>query len=468
MGKSPDNFNGYLNIDNDVFTYNISNFIVTLLPAQSDDNKIREAVERIRLHNTDSPEYLYGEQYNHQIAILRKVKFNTDPFMLGSVIRFATPLIIKSSGNTGFFYNELTESWNKFHAMTFRNGNINSIVHPDRAVEPFDPVKFQNSNGVREIKTRPWDDYTRSINFELYGQKVTLTVSVSHSFERYNENNFGAYSLGELYSSMTFSFDKAQNFLEIEKYYTIAKSLIAILIGRNNIYFDVYLSQRNVENKYYTTAECIINDGYANYTTKKACTSIDLFDVIDWIPNLIEKIAKNECDGLLSFLPNDNETVKRISITDIQNLCTALEIAYNWNNRKRKKDEYIKQLKKSLRETIKDFVGKNPQIDVDKQTTISSAFQYLDYTLRDKILTLYNENYEVIDEIISRWALPPMNEENVAAFVKLRNDKTHSGKFQWGDSANLYRALFALVYASLFQYVGMPKEKIKSILPKII
>lgn len=468
MRKSPDSFNGYLSVDNDVFAYNISDFIVTLFPAQSDERKRRKAVERIRSHNTDSPEYLYGEQYGHQIAILRKAKFHTGFFKQDSVIRFATSLVIKSDDNTGFFYNNLTEPWDKFHAITFYGGSINSIGNPKKAVEPFDPVKYENSDGAREIKTRPWSDYTRSIEFKINEQKVTLTVSASQSFERYNDNNFGSYSLGELSSFMRFSFDTAQDFVRIEEYYKIAKSLIAILIGQNNIYFDVELCQRNADNLYFKTAQCIINDGYANYASKNVYRVINLFDVIDFVPNLIEKIVKNECDGLLSLLPQDNERADRISTTDIQNLCTALEIAYNWKKRNREKDRYIKQLKKTISDTIKEFVKDNPSIDAYKQTTISSAFQYLDYTLREKILTLYNENYEVINEIISRWSLPPMNEENVKAFVRLRNDKTHSGTFKWGDSVNLYPALFALVYASLFQYVGLPKEKIKSILPQII
>lgn len=60
MGKITDNFCGYLNVGDDTFAYNVSNHIVTLLPAQVDQVKRDETLSRIRSRDTDSPEYLFG------------------------------------------------------------------------------------------------------------------------------------------------------------------------------------------------------------------------------------------------------------------------------------------------------------------------------------------------------------------------------------------------------------------------
>ena len=62
----------------------------------------------------------------------------------------------------------------------------------------------------------------------------------------------------------------------------------------------------------------------------------------------------------------------------------------------------------------------------------------LDYTLKQKILTLYDENHNVADAIVSKWLLPQINETNIASFVKLRNGKTHSGTVERGDNTKLY------------------------------
>ena len=82
-------------------------------------------------------------------------------------------------------------------------------------------------------------------------------------------------------------------------------------------------------------------------------------------------------------------------------------------------------------------------------------------------LTLYNENSDIVDEIVSKYSLPSVNENSIASFVKLRNNKTHSGTVEWGESAKIYTPLFAIVYASFFKYIKLPDEVIKSTLLQI-
>jgi phage terminase large subunit-like protein len=81
--------------------------------------------------------------------------------------------------------------------------------------------------------------------------------------------------------------------------------------------------------------------------------------------------------------------------------------------------------------------------------------------------TLYNENSDIVDEIVSKYSLPSVNENSIASFVKLRNNKTHSGTVEWGESAKIYTPLFAIVYASFFKYIKLPDEVIKSTLLQI-
>ena len=122
---------------------------------------------------------------------------------------------------------------------------------------------------------------------------------------------------------------------------------------------------------------------------------IPIFNIFDYIPNLIDKIINDEVEPLLVLLPDDNRKIARISITNVQNLCTALEVAYGWSDRGKEKDNLIQELKKNIKGIIAQFIEKHDEIDVYKETTISSAFQYLDYTLKQKILTMYNENCDM-------------------------------------------------------------------------
>ena len=98
---------------------------------------------------------------------------------------------------------------------------------------------------------------------------------------------------------------------------------------------------------------------------------------------------------------------------------------------------------------------------------MSSAFQYLDYTLKQKILTLYNENSDIVDEIVSKYSLPSVNENSIASFVKLRNNKTHSGTVEWGESARYIHPCLLSFMLVFFKYIKLPDEVIKSTLLQI-
>ena len=77
-----------------------------------------------------------------------------------------------------------------------------------------------------------------------------------------------------------------------------------------------------------------------------------------------------------------------------------------------------------------------------------------------KILTLYADHKDLIDPIIQKWSLPQIDEDSVTKFVKLRNGKTHDGAFSWGDSADIYVPLLALVYVCFFRSAGVPDDVI--------
>lgn len=469
MKKINENFCGYIKVEDDTYTYNVSDNIVTLLPAQSDVSKRYDSLYRIKSHNTDTPEYLFGEDEDSMIAILRKGKFVTNLIGTNVAIRFATPIIIKASGNAQGFFSKLTEDWCKFHAITFCGGNINALYTPDIAIEKPDISELLKYDGARTIKMRPWSDYTRTTEFQIENEKVTLIVSVGQTAETNSAENRGAYNLGKMYTFFRFSFENAQRFEKIEKYYIIVKKIVAILTAQNNVCFEeVYLSQRNSEQKYFKTGVCKIFDPYENYSIRQRHKVIPIFSVFDYIPNLVNGIINSKADSLLELLPEDNKMVNRISIKNVQDLCTALEVSYQLDDkRKREKDALVEELKKNIKNTIAEFVKEHNEIDVNKETTISSAFQYLDYTLKQKILTLYNENSDVVNAIVSKYSLPSVNENSITSFVKLRNNKTHSGTVEWGESANIYVPLFAIVYASFFKYIELPHEVIKSTLLRI-
>ena len=77
---------------------------------------------------------------------------------------------------------------------------------------------------------------------------------------------------------------------------------------------------------------------------------IPIFSIFDYIPNLIEGIVNGKADTLLELLPENNEMVSRISIKNVQDLCTALEVTYHLDDkRSREKDVLIEEIKKNIK-----------------------------------------------------------------------------------------------------------------------
>lgn len=454
MLKIDDNFCGYLNIGDDKFAFNISHSLVTLLPAVSDQKEIQETLSRIRSRNTDNSEFIIGHDGNRTIALERNTKFNMDLLQLSPIIRFRTPIIIKAAGNTDYFKSQLNADWDYFHAITFWGGNINAVFPPAIARKPTSPERQTNVEGTIAIELHPSSYYTRSTEIEIDGTRATFTVSLFQT-EGTSEEHMNAYNIGELSASIRLSFEEAQHFDKIERYYQIVHSLIAILTAQNNIVFDVYLSQKGQDGLFYKTGVCKIFDSFPNYSVRKSHRVIPMLSVFDHIPNMVKFIATGKVQSILEVLPRDNMDVHRISITNVQDLCTALEIKYNEKRLKRPKDALIEELKKSINETIAKFLQDKPEIDIYKSTNIASAFKYLDFTLVDKILTLYGECESIINRFVEQKSLPTIDESRICAFVKLRNNKTHSGEINWGNNGETYVILLALLYACILKNAGV-------------
>ena len=329
MGKILDNFCGYVNVGDNTYTCNVSKNIVTLLPAYSNQTERYAAFDRVQSCDIAAQEFLYGTTDNTYIAIMCRNNFHTDLFGLNPSARFATPLIVKAAGNASGYFDKLTEEWDKFHAITFKGGNINAIFNPEVAVEPLNPEELLSADGVHTIKSRPWSDYTRTVDVEIYGEKATLTLSVSHAGAKHDAAHMGAYSLGELNSFIRFSFEKDQGLDKIERYYRIVRSLVAVLTMQNNVTFELYLSQRNSEGQFIKSAICKVFDHYENYSAKQWHRVIPICRIFNCLPNFLEKIECNGVSALLAVLPDDNRTANLISITNVQDMCTALEVAYS-------------------------------------------------------------------------------------------------------------------------------------------
>lgn len=91
----------------------------------------------------------------------------------------------------------------------------------------------------------------------------------------------------------------------------------------------------------------------------------------------------------------------------------------------------------------------------------------MDFTLVDKILTLYGECESIVDGFVAQKSLPHIDESRIRSFVKLRNEKTHSGEINWGDNGKTYAVLLALLYACMLKNTGVDSSIIHQLLANL-
>lgn len=453
MHNIPDKFSGYLQISDSVFVYHASKAIITLLPAFQTRQEQYSCIKNLLQKKEKLPQFVYGSYRGYSVAFL--LNSGITQTIMDPSCCCVTSMIIKSAGNLINFYNQLSEPWNKFHAITFYGGNINFIHQPSDIIEN----NISNNDKYREIKLKDSNKYTHNIKCNIENEDVELTISIQDTDEpQDNENKLKGISVENLNSFIRLSFTTPKDFNSIAKYANLIRKVISLLTLQSNVFCNIYLSQINKNGLLNKTADCKLFDSYQNYATNSWPRVILLTALKEYLPTLIAKLKENAYDSILDMLPKNNADVHRISIYDIQNLCSALETVYNFKNTQRAKNESVEKLKKRIKKTIVEFINDNPGIDVYQKTTISSAFQYLDFTLKDKITTLYEEHKEILEQFCSEKDLPKISPDKIGAFVKLRNQKTHGGSFEWNDSALLYYPLFMLSYICMLEDLSLPKD----------
>lgn len=457
---------GYMPVGKEYVLFVADNFKIKVIspdPNPKEANRIlRSFIEK---HNHPKT-FISGEaSTGHLVSFLLLENLQYVPYE----IVFATPLILKSYGNNNV-EESFTCGWENFHAIKFYGGNINTIYNPkNAAMEMTDFYNDEVFSGAQKINIRPFQDYTHNLLVSMddrINAKMTLSTFSSDC------ENKDQREIGFLDSFIRFSFQEPQSFGLIPKLFQIISKLISLCTGQKNIRFHTSIQQRK-NNEFFNTANCLFNFGYDNYSEEFNINVISLDNFLEnehkkeIFISLIKCIANHKADHIIQLLSFDNRRRRFITINDLTSLISALEIEYNAANIDNPKDDLIKCLKKEIKETINHFMDKHSDIDINQETNIRNAFQHLDFTLKEKIFTLYREQRTIMDDFLKKRYFPEMNRENIGRLITIRNNALHSGFIEWNGSENLYVPLKALVYASFLKRIGCSDEMTKKMIQSL-
>jgi hypothetical protein len=447
MNKINDNFCGYAYIGENDYAFYVSGHLVKLLPPQKGFIELK-GVDR-------NPLFVYGvDENNNNIAFQRNtrdyVAIPYDPH----IFTFGTPIIIQST-NLSDYVQELRGDWDKFDALEFRGEIIDKLYNPKCAVVEEKYEYKLPYDGAETIKLKASNEYTYKCDVKINNTNAKLIMSIcsDHGWLRHKNG-----SLGNLSSFIQLEFENEQRFDKLEEYYVSIYKMLSILSLSRNIEIKCSLLRKLDNNELDVTAICKVYHPYTEYTNKSAGQMITLNESNNFIPQLLSKINSNYVDSILELLPDHNKPT--INIVDIQNLCTALEVAYEKSKYKHEQDACISALREEINECLDKFMKSCLNLDVGKQTTIKSAFEYLDWTARNKIEYMYRRREEIIAKITRRDDADYIYMFGIPSLLRMRNKKTHRAIVEWNGGSKLFTPMLALLYIILFESLEIDKDGI--------
>lgn len=467
MSNNAKNISGYLTSHDYDYMFSTNGHIITLLPAIAQGSEIGIHDVLTHLEKIEDNSFLYGTDSTYHSIAFWHYKRPYYP-IISRDYSFHSPLIIQSTGNASGFFDSLTADWNKFRAITFKGDILNAVYNPKLYAMDFkdseDRLSSGNFDGARTIKIKPYNDYTYSIDAIIDNSPVKIAFSVAQSGE---DSDMNSASLGSLQSFVRIVFEDDQDFSSVPRIIELVNKLFSIFVkGKDNLY-DITLSQLTQGNKYQNSAKCVLAPQYDNYSKVKGYQVVP-FDIFNThLPKMIELVSKDEANTLLALLPDSDKTRNFVTLTHIQDVCTALECEYSEISITNPTTKLLSEFKTDIKKAVKKFRNMHPYLDVYTNTTINSVFKNLDLTLHTKIKFLYEQNRKPVDNVIGKWKLPPLSDENLKQFVQFRNDRIHTGVIDWKNNNEIYISLFALTYACFLRRSGFSEEEITNSLERI-
>lgn len=447
-----ENFSGYVNYESKQFFCVVNNYIVKLFPHMNGDLAALDSNKPI------NDRWLFGfDEDNYEMALLMRGGFKRS--ILGHYTWFGSPIIIKSTANAVQYGLE------SFDAISFSGGIINSVYNPKIAVKSASYDQAVH-NGARNIEIKPFDAYSHSYPIFIDGETANIVYSISQDGKA---EDVSTCELGALTSFIRIEFERSQSIDKFIRYYDVIKRFISFLVGQHNITFETTLRKRNKDGLFYEIAICKISDGYSNYCKKSFYRVIPLNAFKERISSAVLLFAGDQ-KPFLEFLPNDNRDSNRVSYTNVEDICTSLEIEYGLKGYTLQVDNTTEGLKRAIVEAIRKFKETDSHPSEKLYDKAYGSVKNLSISNAEKIWRLYDRYKPLMYKIFE--ADDPftykLTEKSVRNFVQLRNQITHSGVIAWEENAKVYRQLEALVYFAVFERIGIPAEEAYGVIHQLM
>lgn len=437
IGRNTKNFTGFILQDNEKICFHMQDRIFNFISEEVG------LVAAFKKKTIISQEYfLHGYTSDgYQIAVY--TGYEKRNISANYKLRPGLYIISKSSMN---FY-DMT----KFQAIEFIGGTLNNL-YQQTVIE----TKYDDSQKCY-IKKYPESRKEYNLKIKEYDCKLVLRNIPSEK------------SPSKMDLVLRYEFSEEIPLKFIKNIYHILLEICRFMTNRKNVGFDdVRLFQIDKETgKWLCFGDGFIDCQYDNLTEKSYKANILFDDMNDCIFNIHSIIAADTeriATYSFEFYASSDADYTVLSDDKIKNICSSIECELNFiEDLENDENENLTDLIKKVKCVIKEHRKSDKKLEDRTYDMIYSSISHWDMANSRRIFLLYTKNKEYMD-ILQERANLSCNEDDIATFVKFRNDITH-GRYRTVDSvvAKTSFTLMALSYCCFLIRMGMGQRELKKL-----
>lgn len=339
----------------------------------------------------------------------------------------------------------------KFQAIEFAGGTLNNLYQQTKITMHYDEeLKCF-------VKTYPESKKEYTIKIKDMDCKLILRNVPSES--RPSDMDLIA----------RYEFQREMPLVTVKLVYKVLMEICRFMTNRMNVGFDeVRLFQIDDE----TGKWLRFTDGFIDYQcerfTEKSYKQNILFDDLNDCMMELHSIVSSDTEGkatyLFDFYADSDKDYYVLSGDKIKNICSSIECELDFvKDLGDDENENLINLIRMVKSVIRKHRKSKNKLENKTYDMIGSSMSHWGMANSRKIFLLYKK-YECYMDILKEKAKLSCDEEDIAAFVKFRNDITH-GRYRTMDSviAETSYTLMALAYCSFLKRIGIQEAELKNL-----
>lgn len=340
----------------------------------------------------------------------------------------------------------------KFQAIEFIGGTLNNL-YQKQLITPMYDEKEQCY-----IKTYPAFKHEYEIKIKQLNCKLIIRTIPSKK------------NPSQMDLIVRYEFEQEILINNISTVYNILIKICRLMTNRKNVGFDnVKLYQFNQERKGWNN----FADGYVNYSyekfTEKSYGKNILFEQLSGcmenIHSIVSSDEERKATWLFEFWADTDNDYMIFSDEKIKSICSSVECELDFRkDLKIEENVNLTNLINEIKKIIKEHRKSPNNLEDKTYDMIMGSMSHWEMANSRRIYLLYEKQREYMDIIKRKWGLA-CTEEDIANFVKYRNDVTH-GKHRTLDSVVATSActLMVLTYCCFLLRMGISSDTLKLLL----